>query len=314
MSPTPGTPRISVVTATYNRSNVLRWTIASVLRQRITDLEHIVIGDACTDDTADVVAAFGDPRVRFTNLPANCGDQSGPNNAGIALARGDYVALVNHDDLWFPDHLSAGVELLESSGADFVFTGLAIALANDLDAVARGDLAFQVVAPPGDRWEPYVNARASTWIFRRELSARVGPWCRARESYIEPSQDWLFRAWRAGVDMRFKSAVTVLAIPSGARRDCYRNRDSAENELYWRAMTEDPTFRTRMLESAALGLAGRLASDRDRLSPLAIAYGLAYKPLSWLGVNPRALKFRIKYGSKGGLVNVLRRHRGLDEI
>jgi glycosyltransferase involved in cell wall biosynthesis len=94
-------PAVSVVTATYNRSNVLRYAVESVLAQSFRDWEIIVIGDACTDDTAAVVASYEDSRIRFTNLERNFGEQSGPNNAGFAISRGRYIAYLNHDDLWF---------------------------------------------------------------------------------------------------------------------------------------------------------------------------------------------------------------------
>ena len=61
-------PVVSVVTATYNRSNVLRFAVESVRRQTLSDWEMWVVGDACTDDTADMIREIGDPRIRFVNL------------------------------------------------------------------------------------------------------------------------------------------------------------------------------------------------------------------------------------------------------
>ena len=107
----PGTPTVSVIIAAYNRSNVLRYALRSALAQDFSDFEVLVIGDACTDDTEEVVASFADPRVSYLNLPLNFGEQSGPNNVGIARAQGRYIAFLNHDDFWFPDHLSAAVQL-----------------------------------------------------------------------------------------------------------------------------------------------------------------------------------------------------------
>ena len=58
-------PRVNVIIATYNYSAALRCAIQSVLAQRFTDFELLVIGDGCTDDSAEVAASFKDPRVRW---------------------------------------------------------------------------------------------------------------------------------------------------------------------------------------------------------------------------------------------------------
>src|SRR5262249_28181342 len=119
---TSRSPLVSIITATYNRSNVLQYTIASVLRATFADWELLVVGDACTDDTEEVVSAFHDPRIRFFNLAQNVGEQSGPNNAGCQYARGSYIAYLNHDDLWLPGHLATALTGLEATEADLVFT------------------------------------------------------------------------------------------------------------------------------------------------------------------------------------------------
>src|SRR4051812_41373880 len=94
-------PLVTVINATYNRSRVLAHAVESVRRSTLQDWELIVVGDHCTDDSAAVVAACADARVRFVNLPRNTGEQSGPNNEGVRLARGRYLAFLNHDDLYF---------------------------------------------------------------------------------------------------------------------------------------------------------------------------------------------------------------------
>jgi hypothetical protein len=92
------TPRVSVLIATYNWSAVLPFSIGSVLAQTFGDFELLVIGDGCTDDSAAVVAAIDDPRVRWINLPQNTGHQSAPNNRGLQEARGELIAYLGHDD------------------------------------------------------------------------------------------------------------------------------------------------------------------------------------------------------------------------
>ena len=68
-------PLVSIVIATYNRSQVVAHAIDSVRRSTITDWELIVVGDHCTDDTEAVVAGFADPRITWVNLAQNAGEQ-----------------------------------------------------------------------------------------------------------------------------------------------------------------------------------------------------------------------------------------------
>ncbi len=123
MSTIPAMLTVSVVMVTYNRSELLTYSIGSVMRQSLPDWELIVVGDGCTDDTAEVVGnlAAADPRIRFVNRTPRCGEQAGPNNHGVELARGRYLAFLNHDDLWLADHLERSVETIERLDADLVF-------------------------------------------------------------------------------------------------------------------------------------------------------------------------------------------------
>ena len=70
-------PAISVIMPTYNRSELLAYSIGSVQWQTHTDWELIVVGDGCTDDTADVVGvrAAADRRIRFVEVPQEAEDE-----------------------------------------------------------------------------------------------------------------------------------------------------------------------------------------------------------------------------------------------
>lgn len=212
-----GAPLVSIVVATYNSSHLLRYAIRSVLDSTLTDWEMVIVGDACTDETAAVVRSFGDSRLMFSNLIENSGDQAVPNNHGLTSARGRYVAFLNQDDLYFPDHLQRSIDALERSGADLVWGPCAAIQPATEAALARDEWTAELLGvPPAPTYSPCAFYCASSWVMRRELSARVGPWRTVDELWVTPSQDWLFGAWRSGATLRFRDHVSVLVIASGA--------------------------------------------------------------------------------------------------
>ncbi|MFN8473102.1 MAG: glycosyltransferase [Anaerolineae bacterium] len=100
------TPLVSVILPTFNRAGLLSRAIRSVLDQTYRHWELIVVDDASTDGTSQVVASFGDPRLYYVRLPINCGHPSRPRNIGWTLARGVYVAYIDDDNAWRPHHLA----------------------------------------------------------------------------------------------------------------------------------------------------------------------------------------------------------------
>ena len=105
-------PLVSVVIPSYNCGGVIGDTLESVLAQDYPALEVIVVDDGSTDDTCDVVARYGD---RVTLLQQRNAGAAVARNAGIRCARGDYVALLDADDLWLPGKLSIQVDHLEGN-------------------------------------------------------------------------------------------------------------------------------------------------------------------------------------------------------
>ncbi len=104
-------PRVSVIVPTYNLGHMLRDTIVSVLQQTEHDLEVIVVDDGSTDNTGEVVKSMGDSRVRY--FYKDNGGISNARNYGLLKATGEYVAFLDHDDLWPPNYLEVTVRNLE---------------------------------------------------------------------------------------------------------------------------------------------------------------------------------------------------------
>ncbi|HLG87840.1 MAG TPA: glycosyltransferase [Alphaproteobacteria bacterium] len=107
-------PKISVVTAVYNGAKFLPETIGSILAQTFSDLEYILVDDASSDSSVEVIHSFQDPRIRLLVNDTNSRLVQ-TRNRGIGAARGQYIALSDHDDISVPTRLADQVRFLEAN-------------------------------------------------------------------------------------------------------------------------------------------------------------------------------------------------------
>lgn len=105
---------VSVVIPTYNRAALAVEAVASVLAQTHGDLECLVVDDGSTDHTAQVLGGLDDPRLRILRTP-NRG-VSAARNLGLFLARGEWLALLDSDDLWKPGKLARQLAYVSAHG------------------------------------------------------------------------------------------------------------------------------------------------------------------------------------------------------
>jgi glycosyltransferase involved in cell wall biosynthesis len=115
-------PSVSVVIPTHDRRDLAMHAIRSVLRQRDVDLEVIVVDDGSRDGTGDVVRSLSDPAVRVLRHNRPFGVATA-RNKGIEAARGEWIALLDDDDLWAPDKVKAQLEAARDAGRDWVYAG-----------------------------------------------------------------------------------------------------------------------------------------------------------------------------------------------
>jgi glycosyltransferase involved in cell wall biosynthesis len=117
------TPKVSIITANYNGEQFISETITSVLNQTYRDWELILIDDASSDSSVQIMESFvkDNERISLYRFTKNIGAAIA-RNKGIELAKGKYIAFLDGDDLWKPEKLSKQLRFMESFGHDFTFT------------------------------------------------------------------------------------------------------------------------------------------------------------------------------------------------
>jgi glycosyltransferase involved in cell wall biosynthesis len=110
------TPLVSILLCTYNRASFIAQAIESVLTQTFRDWELLILDDASADNTQAVVAQYTnhDPRIHYFQNEKNLGIAAN-RNQGLALAQGQYLAVLDSDDVWLDqDKLKKQIEFLET--------------------------------------------------------------------------------------------------------------------------------------------------------------------------------------------------------
>jgi glycosyltransferase involved in cell wall biosynthesis len=116
-------PRVSVIIPAYNHEKYVAETLQSVFAQTYRDYELLIIDDASTDQTVNVIKQFYEPRMKLFCLNKNQGG-TGPLNYCVKQAQGEFIAIVNSDDAWFEHKLEKQVLFLDAhpeTGAVFTY-------------------------------------------------------------------------------------------------------------------------------------------------------------------------------------------------
>ena len=180
MTPSHEAPRFSVVMPLYNKTAHVRAAIESVLSQTLPPHEILVVDNRSTDGGREIVAAIGDERIKLLDLSTPGPGGYAGRNIGIRAASGDWIAFLDADDLWQPDHLAV---LAEGIGADPSVRA----------AATRFDHVFE------DRSQPQRIAPALELSQSLDLAGFLSAWLAVREcpmwtGAIAIRRDTLFEA------------------------------------------------------------------------------------------------------------------------
>ncbi|MFH1359470.1 MAG: glycosyltransferase [Candidatus Omnitrophota bacterium] len=139
-------PLVSIIIPSFNRAKLLQRAIQSVLRQTYQNFEVIVVDDASTDHTREVVLGFSDPRLRYIRNEKNL---KGPRsrNIGIKQARGEYISLLDDDDEFLPEKIEKEVNKFRDAPEEVgvVYCGHSFVVNNKIAKIMlpqyRGDVS-----------------------------------------------------------------------------------------------------------------------------------------------------------------------------
>ncbi len=166
-------PLVSVCIPAFNQCEYLRLAIASALNQTEQNVEVIVVDDGSSDDTRGVCESFNDPRVKYT-FQANDGTRGlGARNAAILQAQGDWIALLDQDDLWRPNKIEAQLALAQGHPE----VGLLFSRVAFIDDQGRQTGEQEGLLPSGDVLPRLLESNcyfACTGMFRRSLLSVTG--------------------------------------------------------------------------------------------------------------------------------------------
>jgi glycosyltransferase involved in cell wall biosynthesis len=205
--PNNSIPCVSVITPAYNIARYIAEAIASVMKQTFTDYEFILVNDG-SPDTAELERTLVPYLDRIVYIKQENQGAGAARNAGLRAARGKYVAFLDGDDLWEPNHLAEQVALIESGpGYDLVYAD------SEIFGETHSDFATCMAANPSEgepTFESLLASRCSvitsTVVARREPILEVGLF----DTTLKNAQDfdlWLRLAKRPNARMTYQRAV-----------------------------------------------------------------------------------------------------------
>lgn len=217
-------PLITVYTPTYNRCKLLfKRAISSVLSQTYTNIEYIIVGDGCTDDTELLVKELHVDKVKFYNLKRKRPEHNYnseeewfisatyPANFALKKAKGKYIAKIDDDDIWTPDHLEKCLRLAQEENYEFI-SGAYEFEKGGLRFIDHGVHANSYLLT-NSKNNPKLGGHSS-WFYRSYLKfMKYNPYARFKKWNRVDDADLSCRMVNAGVRMGFLEDITLFVLP-----------------------------------------------------------------------------------------------------
>ena len=229
-------PKVSVVISTYDRVEMLDRALESVHAQTYSDFEVIVVDD-CTPDKEAVHTLLERWSTRFekrgveligARLGENSGYQCMPKNRGIEMAQGDYIAYLDDDNTWRPNHLQVLTDAIESDlSTDMVYSRVCYHVENDELREELKEKFGRAPYPDGDGdgipWNPALLSRMNYVDTSVMLHSKGAFWRLVRESgfgwdeTLRRFGDWNF-VWRWAVHGNNAKLVDKITLDYNVHR------------------------------------------------------------------------------------------------
>lgn len=210
-------PLMSVLMPVYNAERYLSESIKSVLNQTFVDFEFLIIDDGSTDNSAQLIQSYADPRIRFYKNGKNLGITPSLNR-GIELAQADFIARMDADDICYPDRLQKQFDFIKAHPDGALFSCGAMEVSEN-----RKPIKIEHHCP--DHY--YYNLTFSNWIYhptmvyRKEAVMSIG-------NYTTPHSEDFELIWQISRKFKMYHQPEVLLE--------YRN---SQNSLCQHSKTEE---------------------------------------------------------------------------
>jgi|GEM_PF-1410615 len=237
-------PRVTVVMSVYNASRFLGEAISSILAQTFQNFEFIIVDDGSEDGSRSVIESFADPRIRLISCPHRGIPAS--LNEGVALARGQYIARQDADDISLPTRLEREVAVLDGD-ARIGLVGSTYVVIHEDGAVKRPKKVF--THPDDLALAQLVSNQfgGGAVMMRREVLEQVGRYALSAEHGVE-DYDLFTRIARVARIANIGEPLYLLrrhpeSISVSRREEQYRRALEIRDREFKRLLTNRKCFR-----------------------------------------------------------------------